>query len=451
MKWIKRILIAFLSLLVIAVALPFFISLNDYIPQIDKILSARLHEPVFINRIRFSTLPLPHVTVEGITVGTTDDIKLGKIQVTPDLFSLLQSTKVIKSVEIDSLSMTQKAIDKIPVWSKSDDTTMPQPPSQIRVENIHLDNVRVSLGKTVLGPFNVRVRLDRKGEPEEASIVTQDGKLKVVVKIDKSKYLIDARAQSWIFPVGLPLLFDELTVKGIATQNDARLSEVSAKLYGGTALGKANISWQKGLQFDGSLDIDHMELQQIASLLSPTTHVSGKLSAKPVFSLFAESTYPLINALLLETNFNVQNGALHGVDIKKAATNLIKQGTSAGETRFDQLSGHLVMEHGGYRFTQLKIASGALAADGNVDISSKKTLSGRINAKVKVLTTDVDVPLNVAGTLDAPMLYPTGGTLAGGAVGTVLLGPGLGTSVGAKVGGWAENLFGKKDGKSSAK
>ena len=273
----------------------------------------------------------------------------------------------------------------------------------------------------------------------------------MVVKIDKSKYLIDARAQSWIFPVGLPLLFDELTVKGIATQNDARLSEVSAKLYGGTALGKANISWQKGLQFDGSLDIDHMELQQIASLLSPTTHVSGKLSAKPVFSLFAESTYPLINALLLETNFNVQNGALHGVDIKKAATNLIKQGTSAGETRFDQLSGHLVMEHGGYRFTQLKIASGALAADGNVDISSKKTLSGRINAKVKVLTTDVDVPLNVAGTLDAPMLYPTGGTLAGGAVGTVLLGPGLGTSVGAKVGGWAENLFGKKDGKSSAK
>jgi hypothetical protein len=33
---------------------------------------------------------------------------------------------------------------------------------------------------------------------------------------------------------------------------------------------------------------------------------------------------------------------------------------------------------------------------------------------------------------------------AGAAVGTAVLGPGLGTSVGAKVGGWAEGLFGRK-------
>jgi hypothetical protein len=158
-----------------------------------------------------------------------------------------------------------------------------------------------------------------------------------------------------------------------------------------------------------------------------------------------------MNALRLETPFNVQNGALHGVDIQKAATNLIKQGTAGGETRFEQLSGHLVMEHGGYRFTHLKITSGALAVDGNVNVSSKKELSGRINAQVKAMGTSANVPLNVAGTLDAPSLYPTGGTMAGAAVGTVILGPGLGTSVGAKVGGWAEGLFGKKEEKTPKK
>jgi len=92
-----------------------------------------------------------------------------------------------------------------------------------------------------------------------------------------------------------------------------------------------------------------------------------------------------------------------------------------------------------------------LAADGTVTISAKKQLSGRINAQVAALGSSANVPLNVAGTLDEPSLYPTGGTMAGAAVGTVILGPGLGTSVGAKVGAWAEGLFGGKDEKTPKK
>jgi hypothetical protein len=38
-----------------------------------------------------------------------------------------------------------------------------------------------------------------------------------------------------------------------------------------------------------------------------------------------------------------------------------------------------------YRFTQLKIASGALDVDGNVNVSPKKELPGRINAQVKAV------------------------------------------------------------------
>ena len=445
MKWLKRILIALAPLLAIAVALPFFVSLDDYIPQIEKEVSARINEPVSIKSITFSALPLPHVTLDGITVGTTDDITLGKVRITPDLFSLLQSTKVIKIIEIDSLALTQKAIDKIPAWSKPDAAESPQQPPPVRVESIRLNGALVNFGKTGFGPFDARVSLNGNGEPEDASIATLDGKLTALIKPDQSTYLIDARAKAWILPADPAIVFDELIVKGVATLHDANLSQVSAKLYGGTAEGKATASWQKGFQLNGNLDVSEMEMQKIASMLSSTTHVSGKLSAKPVFSASAESADQLIHALRLELPFSVQNGVLHGIDIQKAATGMIKQGATGGETRFDPLSGHLVMEQGGFRFTQLKIASGALAADGAVNVSPKNELSGRINAQVKALGASTDVPLNVGGTVDAPLLYPTGGTMAGAAVGTVMLGPGFGTSVGAKVGGWAEGLFGKKE------
>ena len=311
-------------------------------------------------------------------MGKTGDIKVGKVTITPAFFTLLSSTKVIRSVEIKSLVLTQNALDKIPVWTKSDDKS-PQQSPRVRVESIRLDDALLTLEKASFGPFDARVNLNGKGEPEDASITTQDGKLKAFVKPDKSNYLIDATAKSWKLPGGPAIVFDELIVKGVATLNDADFSQVSAKLYGGTVNGKAVFSWQKGFQLKGNFDVNQVELKSLASLLSPGANISGKLTAKPVFSASAADASHVMSALRLETPFNVQNGVLHGVDIAQAATNLIKHGATGGETHFDQLSGHLNMERSALRFTQLKIASGVLAADGNVNISPTKDLSGRIN------------------------------------------------------------------------
>ncbi len=448
MKWIKRVGIVLGVVLVALIALPFFISLNDYIPQIEKEVSAKLNEPVSIKSIRLVVLPLPHLKIDGITVGKAEDIKLGKVLVTPELLSLLGSPKIIRSIEIESLNVAEHGIGKIFAWSKPD-PRRPDQPAAFRVESIRLDNATVTLDKTSLGPFDARVRLDSKGAAQDASITTQDGKLKAVIKPDeKSNYQIEATAKAWKPPFGPAVLFDELAVKGIATANAADFSHVSAKLYGGTVNGKATLGWEKGVRLKGALDVNQIELKSLVPLFSPGTPVTGRLSAKPVFSASAADAGLLTNALRVETPFSVHNGVLHGVDIQSAATNLFKQGQKGGETRFDQLTGHLVMERGAYRFTGLKVASGVLAADGNVNISPRKELAGRVTAHVKALGTSAAVPLNVSGTVDSPLLLPTGASIAGAAVGTAILGPGVGTTVGAKVGGWAEGLFGKKDGKT---
>ncbi len=444
MKWITRIAIfCFVLLAALAVA-PLFVSFDGYIPQIEQEISAKLKEPVKIKSLRVAALPLPHVTIDGIMIGKSGDVTVGKIAVTPDLWSLLGSPKVIRGIRIDSLILTQKAIDKIPLWTGSAGDKASHP--QIIIEKIHVDDAQVRLDAGTLGPFDARVSLNARGGPEDASITTKDGKLKVLIKPDKSNYLINASAKSWKLPVGPAILFDELAVQGVATLNDVNLSKVNGRLYGGTVGGKASIGWRKGLQLKGNLDISRVELKSLVPLLAPGKRMSGMLSAAPVFSASAPSAKQFANALRLETPFNVQSGVLYGVDVEKAATSLIKQGASGGETRFDQLSGHLVMERGNYRFTQLQIASGALAASGNVSISPKKELSGRINAEIKAATlASASVPLNVSGTLDSPLLLPTGASVAGAAVGTAVLGPGLGTSVGAKVGNWAEGLFGRKE------
>jgi hypothetical protein len=341
--------------------------------------------------------------------------------------------------------LTQAGLDKIPAWTRSD---KPDEPAAVVVQSIKLDDATLKLAKTTFGPFDARLAL-AAGGLEHASIETRDGKLKAFVKPEgKDQYLIDAKAKSWQLPAGPAILLDELTVKGVATTVEANLSDVRARLYGGTVAGKSTIGYKKGMQLRGSFDVSQVELKSLVPLLSPGTNVSGRLSAKPVFSASASGADRLMSALRLETPFNVQNGVLHGVDLAKAATSFIsKEASKGGETRFDQLSGHLVMERGAYRFSKLNIVSGALAADGAVSISAKDELSGKINAKVKAASlAQASIPLNVSGTVQSPLVYPTGGSVAGAAVGTMIGGP-LGTGVGAKVGQWAEGLFGGKEGK----
>ncbi len=449
MKAPKRILLivglVLLALVGAAAAIPLFISVDDYKPRIEQAMSERIKEPVTIGKIRLSGLPIPHVVIEGITIGKSADLKVGKVTVTPELLSLFSATKVLRSVEIDSLLLTQKGLDKFPLWAGP--AAKPGEAAPVKVRSVRLDDAIVKLDAADIGPFDARVRLDEGGAPAEVSLTMRDGKLKALITPDQAKgaYAISASAKAWKAPLGPPLIFDELEIRGVATLKDATFSQVMAKLYGGTANGSASLAWQKGMQVKGRFDISQLELKNVVPLVSPGTKMSGRLNAKPAFSASAPDAAQLLNVLRLETPFDVKNGVLHGIDIQKAATSFGKGGTG-GETHFDQLAGHLLLDHRTYKFTQLNISSGTLAADGAVGISPNKELSGKVNAKINVAGTSAGVALNVTGTVQSPSVMPTGGTLAGAAIGTAIL-PGIGTGVGAKAGQMIEGLLGKKPAK----
>jgi uncharacterized protein involved in outer membrane biogenesis len=432
---------------VLLAIVPFLISLDDYIPLIEKEVSARLGVPVKIGSLRAAGLPLPHLTVTGITVGEADEIQVGKVTVIPDLWTLVEPTKVIKSIEIDGLVLTQSAIDKIPARVPTD--AKPGDPSQppaVRVEAIKLDDAVIELEKVTFGPFDARLDLSDRGNLVSASIVTRDGTLKAVIKPQQSSYLVDARAKEWKLPVGPAVHFDELHVKGIATSRGASFSDMSAKLYGGAAAGRLVVGWQKGLQLKGSATVTRVEIGSLLQALDKPQNMSGRLNAQPVFSASATDAGQILDTLRLDAPFNVEGGVLHGVDIRKAATLVGDEGDRSGATRFDELSGRLRIERGTRRLTGLNIVSGTLSAVGNVTISPQDELSGRLNTSIKAASVaTVSAALNVSGTLDSPQLYPSGGTMAGAAAGTAVLGPVFGTAVGAKVGQWFESLFGKKD------
>jgi uncharacterized protein involved in outer membrane biogenesis len=454
-KWLRRALWAVGVVLVLAVLVPLLVPLGKFIPEIERLATAKLGEPVKIAALRAHLLPTPHGTATGIVVGKGEGLKIASIIVTPSILSLASATRVIRRIEIKGLDVTQKALEQLAAVAQREGAAAkgaPPAPAPVRVDHIVLNDVIVRLASGTIGPLDADLSMAADGRPESANLRTNDGNLKAFIKPDGEKFAIEVTAKKWTLPAGPAIVFDELNLKGSATMTTASFDDVRAKLYGGTVSGGLSGSWAKGLAVRGQLDVNGVELGRLLPVVAPNVRLSGALEAKPLFSAQADSPERLVQALRLETPFNVRKGVLKGFDIVAAATSIIRKDQSGGETHFETLTGRAFVDRGAYRLTQLNITSGSLNATGNVNVAANRSLSGRIDANVKVIgKSAVTVPLNVAGTMDLPLLYPTAGALAGGAIGTAILGPGVGTSAGVKAGQAVENFTDKLFGRSEKK
>ncbi len=183
----------------------------------------------------------------------------------------------------------------------------------------------------------------------------------------------------------------------------------------------------------------------MVALFTKETTISGRLIANPTLDMRAPSASQLADAISVESDFKVENGVLFKVNLAAAPMVLFNKDAMKGEdTRFDAFSGHLIVDPHGYHLTGLDISSGVLKAQGELSISPKHELSGRIDVAVRGTSGLVSTPLAVSGTVQDPTLFPTKSAMAGAAAGTALLGPGVGTAIGMKAGQITERLFRRK-------
>src|SRR5215218_6400394 len=131
MKWLKRVG-AVLAVLVALLALaPFFVRLNDYIPVVEKEVSSRIGEPVSIKSLRVALLPVPHARADDITIGGADQIRVARLTLFPALWSLLREEKVIRSIELEELTLPHQSLGAIAALTQADRSA-----GKIRVEKI---------------------------------------------------------------------------------------------------------------------------------------------------------------------------------------------------------------------------------------------------------------------------------------------------------------------------
>ena len=455
MKKSKKILLAAVLVIGLLLILPFLIPMQTYLHQAEKIASEKLGQPVTIGSAHVQLLPSPRVSASEIVVGAHEELKVASLVVTPTMASLFSDTKIL-DVNVSKPVIKKAALDFVAAIKTSSNSA-----SSVNIRHIKIDELQLVWPNIKLPIFNATARLTSENKLESATVKTTDGKLSADVTPanvtlratpNGDEQLIVVNANKWTLPVGLPLLIDKATVEMHLKGNRLTIPNMDIALYGGKLKGNAVASWPENKskaswRVSGNFGIDNLSVQQPSRMLSRAVYLSGSLFGKGNFSSAAKDAGSLADNLQANMPFKVNNGVLHGLDLVKVASLLLKQNQSGGETQFDVLSSVLNVSGKQYQLRDLKISSGLLAATGQVKVKPNKALDGVVEVELKSGMGMATIPLNVSGTVDHPVVLPSKAALAGAVTGTAILGPGVGTSLGIKAAGAVDKLKGLFGGK----
>jgi hypothetical protein len=244
-----------------------------------------------------------------------------------------------------------------------------------------------------------------------------------------------------------PLALD--SVRSHVELNPERLDlrDLRVRLYGGSLSGEMGIDRNKSV-LNARLDMRDIDMRPLVEALTNEMLFTGRMESRATLTMNLDRLESFPENLKLRGDFHLRNGKLSKVDLAQVANN--SAGNAGGVTRFSDLTGTLRVNASGYHFGKLKMSSGSLKAEGRIDMTPALRLNGALDVDMKGTAGLMSMPLVVSGTLEQPQVRVSGAALAGAAVGTAVLGPGLGTALGVRLGGFMNKLFGDKTNTNTA-
>ncbi|HWQ39593.1 MAG TPA: hypothetical protein VNM24_13485 [Burkholderiales bacterium] len=384
----------------LALAVIEFMPLSGYIPAIEKLASGHIKEPVSIQSVRMSALSGFDLTLESVAIGTTQDVKIAKVRLSPELASLFGEVKVVREVEVEGVNMEEQVLQRLPGWL---DAALAD--KSVQIGRLVLRGAKVGMRDIALPALNVHMQLRPDGTIARTDIATVDNKLTVEIVPKDGRMDVSISGKGWTPPIGPPVEFTDFAAKGVASTEALELAEFDARLYGGAVKGSARVSWSGGWRADGDFEFARIQTESLLAAFTKDARSSGEAEGKGRFALQSDRLAILFDAPRVETSFLVRRGNLDGVDLVRALQ-VGRQGTQGGSTKFEELSGSLLIANGRYQYRNVRLAAGILNASGSFDIAPDQDVSGRVHVELRSQAQRLQNSLNVTGNLRAVVLRP---------------------------------------------
>ena len=399
---LKPVIIGVAVLIAVVIGAVQLVPMNSYAPSIEKLASEYLKEPVSIGSMHVSILGGFTINLQDIKIGTTQDVKIDKVSLSPEFGSVFADVKIIRKVEVESATVAEEVLPRLPKWLEAAVADRNLQISRIVVKSIKLESRTVKLP-----PFEADLQLSPEGAIQKAVLSSTDGKLNVeLVPHDNQIDIALSAAKGWVPPLGPQIEFTDLTVKAVATHNQIRVEKFESLLYGGAAKGSAVIVWGGPWSMDGEVATERISLRDLMELFTRDAKSTGQLESKLRFSLSSQGLATLFDSPKVDGSFDIKKGDVDGVDLVRALQSGGRGVTQGGATRFEEISGTLALANGRYQYRNMKLSSGLLSATGAFEVSPHKDVSGRISIELRSQAAQIRGNFVVDGDLKAIVLKP---------------------------------------------
>lgn len=224
-------------------------------------------------------------------------------------------------------------------------------------------------------------------------------------------------------------------------EGDADRWQMRIHVGGGTAHGNVALksAASGAMHLSGALAPHDIEVARALNTFNRKSPVGGKSSGRTELSADGKSVYELARSLHTRTVFSVDPATILRFDLDKAISTRGKE--RDGQTALQELTGRMDTQNTSHgmrvTYTGLKARAGKYTATAEATIyRSQIEASGTLD----LVEGAIGVPFTVNGPINKPKASMPPGLFAGAAIGTAVL-PGIGTVVGARIGGALGRIF----------
>ena len=270
------------------------------------------------------------------------------------------------------------------------------------VTSVDLRNARVAVGGELWGGYSGSVLGD--AATPRASLKSADGALVVTLEPTGDALALDAVAVGRPLPVFSNIPLDTYQLIGQIGDTGFEVQQFGAGAMAGKVSARGELNWQAGAVLDAELKLGSVDASVLLKKMGSGMRIAGALSGDFVLRGRAPDPSGVQKAEMLEGAFSVVNGALTGIDLGAALRERGAGKIQGGETRFEALSGTLEADGQGSRVTISALDAGALDGRGRLQVGPLEALSGRMSAAVSAGGRRVRLPVDISGSLAAPIV-----------------------------------------------
>jgi len=361
---------------------------------------------VTIGSVHWGLLPKPVVVVTDFRTEQAQPVVIGQLNAYPNVRALLDRKIVFEHVEVDDAVFPRNSVR---AFRAEPDASEFDSGDRMPLERFVFRNLTWISYSGIAVAYDGEIDFDLLWRPRHAELRRPGIKPAFTLTLTR-----EADADRW---------------------------QTRIHVGGGTAHGNVLLKTAANgaMHLSGLLAPHDIEVASALSSFNRRSPVGGKGSGQTVLSADGKSLRELAGSLHTRTTFSVNPATVLRFDLDKAISTRGKE--LDGQTVLQELTGQLDTQNTdqGMRatYTGIKARAGKYTATGEATIYQRQI---EASGKLYLVDGTSGVPFTMSGPVDKPRASMPPGVFAGAAIGTAVL-PGIGTDIGAGIGGALGRLF----------